>query len=232
MSKLNIWCASLLLRLGLTVTLALVFLIGLLQTMSAASASDVTQAQVFTTTGEAGPTVPLRIRLNADADEAYSVDYIRAAPTMLTATEQADPDPVLAGSPLTFTIQVTNTGSTTLTATITDILPKQVMPNCILTWTTNPIAPGSVWTQQFTVTVRTGYSGTLTNVVQVASEGGATSAYTETSTAQVLAQGSFTTVVVITPTAISHELNGFGVHIFDSGSLGVRVASPISGGMV
>jgi uncharacterized repeat protein (TIGR01451 family) len=216
MSKLNIWRISPLLRLVLAVTLDLAFLMGLLLTMSATRLPDVAQAQVSTTTGEADPTVPLEIRLNAGTDGAYSIDYIRAAPNMLTVIKQANPDPVQAGSPLTYTIRLTNTGDITLTATITDIPSRQVAPNCVLTWTSNPIAPGGVWTQQFTVTVKTGYSGTLTNVVQVAPEEGVTSVYTETSTAQVLTQGSFTTAVVITPTAISHEISGTGVHIFDS----------------
>jgi hypothetical protein len=61
-----------------------------------------------------------------------------------------------------------------------------------------------------------GYSGTLTNIVQVTTEEGVTSTCTETSTAQAQAQAPFTTVVVITPTALSHELKGVGVHMFDS----------------
>lgn len=186
MSKLNIWRTSPLLCLGLAVALGLTFLIGLLLTMSATRPPDVAQAQVSTTT---------------------------VAPSMLTVTKQADPDPVQAGSPLTYTIRVTNTGDITLTATITDILPGQVTPACIRTWTPNPIAPHGVWTQRVAVTVKMGYSGTLTNVVQATTEEGAMSTYTETSTAQAL---PFTNVVVITPTALSHELEGVGVHMFDS----------------
>jgi uncharacterized repeat protein (TIGR01451 family) len=183
----HIWRTSPLLCLGLAVTLGLTFLIGLLLTMSATRPPDVAQAQVSTAT---------------------------VASSMLAVAKQANPDPVQAGSPLTYTIWVTNTGDITLTPTITDILPGQVTPACIRTWTPNPIAPHGVWTQQVTVTVKTGYSGTLTNVVQVTTEEGVMSTYTETSTAQ--AQVPFTNVVVITPTAISHELEGFGVHMFDS----------------
>jgi uncharacterized repeat protein (TIGR01451 family) len=187
MSKLNIWRTSPLLCLGLAVTLGLTFLIGLLLMTSATRPPDVVQAQISTTT---------------------------VAPSMLAVTKQANPDPVQAGSPLTYTIRVTNTGDITLTATITDILPGQVTPACIRTWTPNPIAPHDVWTQHVAVTVKMGYSGTLTNIVQVTTEEGVMSTYTETSTAQ--AQVPFTNVVVITPTAISHELEGVGVHMFDS----------------
>jgi len=106
-------------------------------------------------------------------------------PAALSVTKQAGSDPVQAGEQLTYTIRVANTGNVTLTATITDILPQHVTPTSIRVWTQTITAPGGVWTKQFTVTVETGYSGTLTNVVQVTTEEGATGIYTETSTAEV-----------------------------------------------
>jgi uncharacterized repeat protein (TIGR01451 family) len=92
----------------------------------------------------------------------------------LTVAKQADPDPVLAGAPLTYTIRVTNTGNVTLTATITDALPSHVSPTGVQTWTATVPAPGGVWTRPFVVTVEMGYEGLLTNEVRVATREGAT----------------------------------------------------------
>ena len=95
-------------------------------------------------------------------------------PPRLTINKQSDPAVVQAGDPLTYTIRVTNTGNITLTTTVTDTLPEHVTPTGVLTWTPTITGPGGVWTQQFSVTVNWGYSGTLTNTVQVATEQGAT----------------------------------------------------------
>jgi uncharacterized repeat protein (TIGR01451 family) len=99
----------------------------------------------------------------------------------LKVTKQADPDSVPAGSPLTYTIRVTNTGNVTLNATVTDILPYWVTPTGTLTW--NPIitAPGGVWSTQVVVTPRLCYSGTLSNLVRVTTPEGASGVYTESS---------------------------------------------------
>ena len=102
----------------------------------------------------------------------------------LALTKQAVPDPVQAGSQLTYTICITNTSGEVLATTVTDTLPAQVTPGGVLTWTPT-IAGGGVWTQTFTVTVQSGYSGTLTNVVEVATVEGAAGFYIETTTAQV-----------------------------------------------
>jgi uncharacterized repeat protein (TIGR01451 family) len=103
----------------------------------------------------------------------------------LDVTKQADPDPVLSGTPLTYTIRVTNTGNVTLTAIITDILPRHVTPRGVLTRTAVISVPNGVWTETVVVTAKIGYSGTLTNVVQVTTVEGAMGVYTETSTAVV-----------------------------------------------
>lgn len=107
-------------------------------------------------------------------------------PIGLLVTKQVTPSVVPAGSPVTYTVRVTNTGAVSLTATISDLLPSQVVPTGILTWTPTITAPGGVWVQQFSVTVAVGYSGTLTNVVQVSSQEGASGVFTATSSATVM----------------------------------------------
>jgi len=105
----------------------------------------------------------------------------------LSVAKAVYPDPVEAGAQLTYTIYVTNTGDLDLRATVTDSLslPGDVGPTQRLTWTPTITAPGGVWTKQFTFTVPWGCSGTLTNVVQVATVEGAAGVYTATSDAQV-----------------------------------------------
>jgi uncharacterized repeat protein (TIGR01451 family) len=78
------------------------------------------------------------------------------------------------GSQLPYTIRVTNIGNVALHATITDTLPSSVAPTGVITWTANLPAPGSMWTRTVVVTVTRGYSGTLTNRVQVTTLEGAT----------------------------------------------------------
>lgn len=85
----------------------------------------------------------------------------------LSVTKQASPSPVQDGAPLTHTLRVTNAGNVTLTATITDILPIQVTPTGVLNWTPVTIEPGGSWTEQVVVTVKQGYTGSLTNKVEV-----------------------------------------------------------------
>jgi uncharacterized repeat protein (TIGR01451 family) len=99
-------------------------------------------------------------------------------PAALGVFKRAVPNPVRTGSPLTFTLYVTNTGLLPLSATITDILPAQVTPTGTFTWTPPPILPDEIWTKTIVVTVESGYVGFLTNVVQVTTIEGATGAYT------------------------------------------------------
>jgi hypothetical protein len=79
---------------------------------------------------------------------------------------------VQAGAILTYTIRITNTGNADLHAIITDSLPAQVTPTGILTWPAVITAPGGVWVQTVPVTVTAGYSGTLTNIVEVTTDEG------------------------------------------------------------
>lgn len=118
----------------------------------------------------------------------------------LSVTKRAYPRAVEAGARLTYTIRVTNTGSADLHAVITDTLPLSVtlggmlsgtvllpgrtvvLPDGMvgITWTASITAPGSVWMETVVVTVEMGYSGLLTNVVEVTTEESATGIYTET----------------------------------------------------
>jgi uncharacterized repeat protein (TIGR01451 family) len=100
----------------------------------------------------------------------------------LVLRKSALPNPVETGAPLTYTLRVTNTGTVSLTATISDALPPHVAPGGSLVWTPVPLLPGEGWTETIVVTVEMGYTGSLTNVVQASSEEGATGAYTNTVT--------------------------------------------------
>ncbi len=102
----------------------------------------------------------------------------------LVIIKWAIPDPVRPGSQLTYSLRVTNSGTVSLTVTITDILPTHVTPTGILTWTPPQILPGDTWTETVVVTVEMGYVGLLTNVVQVTTGEGATGAYTSTVTVE------------------------------------------------
>jgi hypothetical protein len=100
---------------------------------------------------------------------------------------------------LTYTIRVANTGDIDLHATVSDTLPAYIMPGGtlilpggtlsstlimpggVLTWTDIVLAPDEVWTTQFAVTVETGYTGPLTNTVQVTTLEGVTDSYIQVS---------------------------------------------------
>jgi parallel beta-helix repeat protein len=115
-------------------------------------------------------------------------------PAGLWLTKSAFPDPVQAGGPLTYTIQATNNGLVTVTVTLTDILPVHAAPTGLLTWTPLSLLPGDSWTATVLVTVETGYSGPLTNVVQATSVEGFSGAYTLTTPAYLPVAAEFTAV--------------------------------------
>jgi uncharacterized repeat protein (TIGR01451 family) len=130
---------------------------------------------------DAGVTEDIDGDLRIDGHPDIGADELTAA---LIATKQADPDPVVAGSPLTYTIRVINGREVAVTATVTDTLPIHILPGGIITWTAIPIAPGGVWTETVVVTVDVGYAGPLTNVVRARTDEGATAAYTHTATVE------------------------------------------------
>jgi uncharacterized repeat protein (TIGR01451 family) len=92
---------------------------------------------------------------------------------LLQLSQGASADPVASGDLLTYTLRLTNTGAMDLHATVTDVLPAQVIPAGVLTWTAFLPAQGDPWTQKVTVLVDPGYAGPLTNTLQAASLEGA-----------------------------------------------------------
>jgi uncharacterized repeat protein (TIGR01451 family) len=103
--------------------------------------------------------------------------------TGLTVDKQANPWLVSPGAELNYTIRVTNTSVVPLIATITDILPDHVTPGGSLTLGPVTIQPGAVHVETVRVTVDVGYTGGLTNVVQVTTDKGASGECVETSLA-------------------------------------------------
>ncbi|MBN2390941.1 MAG: hypothetical protein JXR84_09465, partial [Anaerolineae bacterium] len=86
---------------------------------------------------------------------------------------------VIVGDRLTYTLSVENTHWQQLHLTITDTLPLHVttdehlagtaiLPGGELVWTPI-ITPSETWIQQIAVTVEVGYTGSLTNVVEITS---------------------------------------------------------------
>jgi uncharacterized repeat protein (TIGR01451 family) len=90
----------------------------------------------------------------------------------LVARKTASSDAVRAGSRLTYTLVVTNSGNMDLHATITDVLPAHVTPEGITSWSPVTIPLLSVWEERLTVSVTPGYSGTLTNALWVSTREG------------------------------------------------------------
>ena len=102
----------------------------------------------------------------------------------LDVTKRANADYVRAGDQLTYTLAVTNTESFAVTATITDILPANVilggasgtvtiiLPPGWIVWSPVLLDPGEVWAETVVVTVTEGYAGPLTNTLQVTTEEG------------------------------------------------------------
>ena len=123
---------------------------------------------------------PLVNVIQVTTDKGATGDYTHTLAPDLAVTKRTHSNLVIPGEPLTYTLYVTNTGNFHLNATITDVLPNHVTPGGLRTWTATISAPGGIWTETIVVTVEAGYTGPLTNVVQVATEEGATGAYTHT----------------------------------------------------
>jgi hypothetical protein len=139
--------------------------------------------------GEARPTVA---GYDVGADEFWL--------PLLEVTQQAYPNPVQDGAPLTYTIRITNTGAVDLHATVVDTLPADVLvdeslvgtvllPGGRFAWSPVITAAGGAWVQQVVVTTPLLYDEasvkifsdrTLTNVVQVTTLEGVTGLATQT----------------------------------------------------
>jgi len=120
----------------------------------------------------------------------------------MIVTQRAAPEPVKAGTWLTYTIQITNVGALDLDATITDTLPHHIttdpehagtviLSGGKLIWTT-AISPGAVWAQTVAVKVdlehdeasmTIGYNGPLINTVSVSTLQGISGTVAHTTTA-------------------------------------------------
>lgn len=107
-------------------------------------------------------------------------EYFRPA---LEASKAASSPVIWAGSPLTYSLIVTNTGNAPLHATIVDILPPEASPGGARTWTALIPWPDGVWKETVRVTISRYASGTLTNLLQVTTEEGAEAIDVETSEA-------------------------------------------------
>ena len=95
-------------------------------------------------------------------------------PAGFEVTKSANPSPAEAGSPVTYTITMTNVGKVALTPTVTDTLPEHVLPGGVITWTPNLLLPSATWRVSFVVTVEPHYAGDLTNLVEVSTVEGLT----------------------------------------------------------
>jgi uncharacterized repeat protein (TIGR01451 family) len=127
------------------------------------------------TMGYAGPlTNVVQVTTLEGASGIYTATTQAQVTPALTVSKQANSATVRAGELLTYTIRITNTGNITLTGIVTDTLPTYVTPAGVQLWTLANLSPGNVWAQPVVVTVTRGYSGTLTNRVQVTTQEGAT----------------------------------------------------------
>src|SRR3989449_4931531 len=131
-----------------------------------------------------GAAISMRMHL-IDGDSSGAVNrsiqpaaVIPSPQTDLAITKTDAPDPVVAGSPLTYTLMVTNNGPSSSTgATVVDTLPLGVTfvsaPGCTFTspsTVTCPVGPLALAASaSFTivVTVNSGTTGTLTNSASV-----------------------------------------------------------------
>ena len=93
-------------------------------------------------------------------------------PDVLSVIKEARTRPVWPGETLIYDIQITNFGSITFTANITDSLPENVTPTGIITWVSQMLPPGEAWEGQVIVSVNEDYWGVLLNTVDVTTEEG------------------------------------------------------------
>jgi hypothetical protein len=153
-------------------------------------------------TDNVGPTV--------DTNECFSVTAPPTAPNFTVAKSDTpgNGNPVTPGSTIHYTVAITNVGSATGSATVTDDVPSSVTvqgdPVCAVTVSTDSCtvgnAAGSTWT--FTVTLASGDTATATFAALVASTatGTITNTATITSGTCTTASGCSSTVTnTVTP---------------------------------
>ncbi len=107
------------------------------------------------------------------ADNSATASFVVDKPELQVTKTLRTPMP-RAGMPVTYTIQITNSGTLPLHMLVTDILPLRVQPSGVLTWTPALTTRWSTWSATVTLTPTLGYSGTLANSVTVVSTEGAT----------------------------------------------------------
>jgi uncharacterized repeat protein (TIGR01451 family) len=112
--------------------------------------------------------------LDVNAADNWASAWVIVDKPEVMVSQTVTPPVVSSGRPLTFTIQITNTGTLTLHATITDVLPPNAIPTGVLTWTATLPAPGATWQRSIVVTPLAGYGGTMVNLVTIWSSEGAT----------------------------------------------------------
>jgi hypothetical protein len=116
--------------------------------------------------------------LDVNPADNWATAWVTVDKPEVTLSQTVTPPTVVGQMPLTYSIQITNTGTLTLHATITDVLPVHAVPTGVLTWTVTLPAPGGTWQRSIVVTPLAGYSGTLSNLVTVWSSEGATATST------------------------------------------------------
>lgn len=110
---------------------------------------------------------------------------------VLSITKQSQVQTVLSGQPISYTIQVTNSGNITLTVTVTDTLPVQIeladtsigstlLPSGTVIWSPINLAPQQSWIITYVITPTLGYIGYLTNTVQATALQGSQASATHT----------------------------------------------------
>ncbi|HNT78594.1 MAG TPA: Ig-like domain-containing protein, partial [Anaerolineae bacterium] len=96
-----------------------------------------------------------------DASDLGADEY----PAALRLTKHATSAVARAGDMLTYTLRVTNTGLLPYRASISDILPDQVSPGGVQTWSVY-LYPQDVWSRTLPVRIAADYAGWLTNTAR------------------------------------------------------------------
>jgi len=184
----------------------------------------------FTVTINAGHTGPLVNVVRATSAEGATGTFTHTMAPALSVVKLVTPQVVRPGTMLTYTVIVTNTGDFVLHTIITDELPPGVSPSGSRVWAATIPAPGGVWSATFTVTVNTGHTGPLVNVVRATSAEGATGAFTHTM-APALSVAKLATPRIVRPggrieyTLLVTNTGDFDLHATITDTLPINIAS-------